>query len=215
MNLRLYAMVLAAATAARAADAINGDIVYRPRVPPTGVGVSLGIGGGFGDFTSADASRAVRLGGNYEVRATFGTRWYVGAEVAYVGSRRDANPGGNAEMVRGGTPLIFSNGIEGVLRAQYPRVIGPWLLEPFAFGGIGHTHFGVDGPLLAASMLRAGDDVTVLPLGAGASASWNGFLLEARFTFRAIPGGNLIARSDGGAARLDNWAATGLIGYEF
>lgn len=207
------ALVLAAASALRA-DPIASELASQARVPPSKVGVSLGLGGGLTDFTGGDISDAVDTGGAWEVRATFGTRLFLAAEAAYVGSRRNLNlasVGGTS----GETPHLFSHGVEGTLRAQYPYLTGKWLIEPFAFGGLGYTHFSVDGVVPSGSRVSTSDDVLVVPFGAGLSAAWNGLFVEGRFTYRATFNEDLIRDANDRVLSMANWSAGALIGYEF
>ena len=51
-----------------------------------------------------------------------------------------------------------------MLRLQYPYVTGSWLVEPFAFGGIGWSRLSLrDAP----PALEDTDDVGVVPFGGG------------------------------------------------
>ena len=208
-----FALCLALAATVRA-NPIAAEIGEQARTPPSRIGVSLGLGGGVTNFTSSEMTSAVDVGGAYELRATFGTRLFLAGEVAYVGARRNVGLSG-VSGAPGEAPHVFSNGVEGVLRAQYPSLKGKWLLAPFAFGGLGYTHYGVDGVVAAGSNLATSDDVLAVPFGAGVMAAWNGLVLEGRFTYRAIFDEDLVTRADGTAVSMDNWSAAALIGYEF
>jgi hypothetical protein len=156
---------------------------------------------------------ASSVGGTWEVRATVGTRHYLAGEAAYVGSRRNLNIGGVAGAA-GESPHMFSHGLEAALRAQYPYLVGNWILEPFAFGGLGWSHVGVDG-IVSTSQVSDSNDLLVVPMGAGFSANWNRFVLEARFTYRSTFNDDLLVNADGSKASLSNWSTGALVGYEF
>jgi uncharacterized protein with beta-barrel porin domain len=209
----LFGIVLAAAGATRA-DPIAAEASTSPsRAPFTQIGITLGIGGGLTNFTGSDMNSVVDVGGSWEVRSTIGTRLFLAGEFAYVGSRRNLSmPGVTGAADK---PHIFSHGLEGALRAQYPYLTGSWLIEPFAFGGLGWTHLGVDGSVPAASALRTSDDILVVPFGAGLSAVWNNIFMEGRFTWRATFNEDLLAKADGTAAGMGSWGVGALVGYEF
>jgi hypothetical protein len=209
----LFGIILAAAGAARA-DPIAAETSTSPsRAPFTQIGITLGIGGGVTNFTGSDMNAAVDLGGSWEVRSTIGTRLFLAGELAYVGSRRNVSmPGVTGAADK---PHVFAHGMEGALRAQYPYLTGSWLIEPFAFGGLGWTHMRVDGAVPAGSALRTSDDILVVPFGAGLSVIWNNVFIESRFTYRATFNEDLLARADGTAAGMGNWGVGALVGYEF
>jgi hypothetical protein len=100
-----------------------------------------------------------------------------------------------------------------VLRLQYPYATGTWLVEPFAFGGVGWTQFSLDD----ATGRTIGDSEVVftMPVGGGVTLGYNRLLLDTRFTYRPVFNENLIRESDGSAANLDNWAITASLGYRF
>jgi hypothetical protein len=93
-NITLF-LAMALVGGAAAADPIAGDTGFARTVPPSRIGVTLGLGGGVTDFTGTTMSDASSVGGTWEVRATVGTRMYLAAEAAYIGSRRNlSNPTG-------------------------------------------------------------------------------------------------------------------------
>ena len=203
----LIALTLLVAGAARA-DPIGPEVTAGARTPSTSIGISLGLGGGVTNYVGTEMNDVTDVGGSYEVRATIGTRLFVAGEAAYVGSRRGiTTPVSGASLGH-----IFSNGLEGALRVQYPLYTGGWMIEPFAFGGLGWAHYGIDGAFTAST---ASDDVLTVPFGAGISAAWNGLFLEGRFTYRPVYNEDLFVNANGNAVSLNNWTAGALVGYEF
>jgi hypothetical protein len=95
---------------------------------------------------------------------------------------------------------------------QYPYVTGSWLVEPFAFGGIGWNHVSVED---AAPGLDDSDDVGVVPFGAGVTLGKGRLLLDARFTYRTSFDEDLALAVGEGPANLEQWGVTASIGYEF
>jgi hypothetical protein len=207
----LIAFALCAAFAVRA-DPIAPEVSAGVRTPGSSIGISLGLGAGVTGYVGSEMSSATEMGGDVELRTTIGTRLYLAGEVAFIGSRRNINTAGVAGTF-GGSPHIFGNGLEGTLRAQYPLYAGSWLIEPFAFGGLGWTHYGTD-EVISSTELSASDDVLVVPFGGGISAAWKALFIEGRFTYRPVYNADLLVRS-GNSASLNNWSAGALIGYEF
>ena len=209
-----FALLLAAAGAVRA-DPASGDVTYGATVPSTKIGISLGLGGGATGFSASEATDVTSVGETWEVRTTVGTRLPVAGELAYVGSRRSLGVAGVTGASSGETPHLFAHGIEGAARFQFPYVAGSWLLEPFAFVGVGWTHVGVDATVPAGAPMGTSDDLLVVPFGAGFSGAWHGLVLEGRFTYRSTFSDDLLKNADGSNVNLANWSVGGLIGYEF
>ena len=161
------------------------------------------VGGGVTDFTKSETSDRFDVGGSWDVRLGFGSRSYVGAELAYVGAARQ---GTNAN------PDLYMNGGEAVLRLQYPYVAGKWLVEPFAFGGVGWSHLTLDN---APAGLDDSDDIGIAPFGGGVSVGYGRFLFDARFTYRAAWNENLALAVNQAAPSMNQWGVTASIGYEF
>ncbi len=160
-------------------------------------------GGGVTNYVDGAVRNRVDVGGTWDLRLGFGNRYYLGAEAAYVGSARQSGSLGSN---------LLTNGVEGVIRLQYPLVAGEWLLEPFAFGGAGWTHFNLNS---AAPGLQSTDDVLVVPFGAGFSVAYDRFLLDARFTYRQTFDEALLRTAVASAPNLASWAVTASVGYEF
>ena len=81
----------------------------------TPLGEYILLGGGVNDFVEDALKDNFDMGGAWNVRLGVGSRYFVGAEVAYVGSLRSATSSDND---------LTTHGLEGVLRLQYPYVIG-------------------------------------------------------------------------------------------
>lgn len=161
------------------------------------------LGGGVTDFTQSATRDRFDVGGTWDLRVGFGSRYFVGGEVAYVGSDRSGN-GSGADLVQ--------NGAEGVVRVQYPYLAGRWLLEPFVFGGLGWSHLSVRD---AAPGMGKSDDIGVVPFGGGLTVGYGHVLLDARFTYRAAFDEDIAFSATDGVAGLDQWAVGASIGYEF
>ena len=207
----LIAVVLLAAEAALADPRPGPEITAGARAPITDIGIAVGLGGGVTNYAHSDMMNATNVGAAYEARVTVGTRLFVAGEIAYVGSRRALTE--SVTGVRDGH--IFSHGIEGDARLQYPLYTGGWMIEPFAFGGLGWTHYGVDAPVNNSSVLANSDDVFTVPFGGGLAAGWKQLYLEGRFTYRQAFNEDLLKNASGNSVPLSNWTAGALVGYEF
>ncbi len=196
---------------AHADDAAMGHLATaEARQPPapsenllTPFGEYFLAGGGVTNYTDGAVRNKVDVGGTWDVRLGFGSRFYVGAEAAYVGSARQSGSIGSN---------LVTNGVEGVVRVQYPYVTGKWLVEPFAFGGAGWTHFELNG---ATPGVRSSDDVFVVPFGGGVGVAYDHILFDARFTYRQTFNEALLKTAVDGAPNLASWAVTASLGYEF
>ncbi|HZO12313.1 MAG TPA: hypothetical protein VFB62_03615, partial [Polyangiaceae bacterium] len=66
----------------------DGDDEGRPEIASR-IGIGLTAGGGVNDFTDDDVQAATQIGGAWDVRLTFGTRFVIAGELGYVGTARD------------------------------------------------------------------------------------------------------------------------------
>ena len=169
----------------------------------TAVGEYFLVGGGVTDFQKEATRNRFDVGGAWDARLGIGSRYYLGAEAAYVGTKLSADGSG---------PDLVTNGVEGVIRLQYPYATGRWLVEPFAFGGLGWSRVTLDN---AAPGVKDSDDVGVVPFGGGVTVGYGRFLLDARFTYRANFDEDLPLAAGASPANLDRWGVTASVGYEF
>jgi hypothetical protein len=174
-----------------------------PRDLITPYGEYFLLGGGVSGFTDGPTKDRFDTGGTWDVRLGFGNRYYVGAELAYVGSARSGS---------GSSTDLVTNGAEAVLRLQYPYATGSWLVEPFAFGGLGWSHQSLRN---AAPGLKTSGDAGVVPFGGGITVGYDRFLFDARFTYRTSFNEELALAVNQGAANLAQWSVGASVGYEF
>jgi Outer membrane protein beta-barrel domain len=161
------------------------------------------LGGGVTDFAKDATKNRFDVGGTWDARLGIGNRFYVGAEAAYVGAVANGSGSG---------PDLRMNGAEGVVRLQYPYASGRWLVEPFAFGGLGWSRLSLDN---AAPGVKDSDDVGVVPFGAGITVGYDRFLIDARFTYRTTFNEDLALGANQGTPNLQRWSVGASIGYEF
>ena len=193
-------LLLAAAPGISSAQGWRGT---EPREQVTPYGAYVLLGGGVTDFADEDVKDRFDVGGTWDARVGIGNRFYVGGELAYVGSALKA--------IGSGSDLV-TNGAEAVLRLQYPIASGSWLVEPFAFGGIGWSHLSVQD---AAPGVEDSDDAGVVPFGGGITVGYDRLLLDARFTYRTTFDEDLPLAVGDGPASLERWAVSGSVGYAF
>jgi hypothetical protein len=199
----VYAVALLLAAAPGVGGAQNWRTAESSQGLMTRYGEYLLLGGGVTDFTEDALKDGFDVGTTWDLRVGFGSRFFVGAEAAYVGSFRGADGPGSD---------VLTNGAEGVIRLQYPYVRGAWLIEPFAFGGLGFSRLSVrDAP----PGVEDSDDLGVVPFGAGLTLGYGRFLVDARFTYRSTFAEDLQVAGAGGSPSLDQWAVGASIGYEF
>ena len=176
-------------------------------VAPTGLGLQLG--GGVTGFTRHDARDRFGTGGYWDVRAVLGTDSFIGAELSYVGSARDINATG----VTGNAALI-GNGAEAVARANLPLTAGALRVEPFLFGGVGWTYYNIVNSDTNSSTIKDGANALTIPFGAGVGLAYQHFILDARFTYRAVFDDKLVATGGDNSLDLQNWSGGLTLGYE-
>jgi opacity protein-like surface antigen len=168
--------------------------------------VGLELGGGYADFTPSSAmENATNGGGAWDVRMLVGAHSPVGFELGYVGTANGLHIGGT----------LMSTAAEGNLRLATPTWIHmPAPVQLYGFGGAGVNRFDIvnaAGDLGAGSVSFTKTDTNfVLPFGGGFQFNVNPhFLLDARFTYRAMFDARIADRASG----LDMMTATGRLGY--
>jgi hypothetical protein len=181
-------------------------------VPVVPTGFALQLGGGVTGFSRHGARDTFGVGGYWDARAILGTRSFLGAELAYVGSARDIKASGvdgNAKMM--------GNGAEALARGNLPMHAGPTLITPYLFGGVGWTYYQiVNNNGSNTSGIKDHANALTIPFGTGVNVSYNHFLADARFTYRAVVDDKLVPTT-GNDDHLDlqNWSAGATVGYEF
>jgi hypothetical protein len=180
--------------------------VSRPAEAPPRRGLELSVGGGVMNYTNSTARSLTDIGGSWDVRLSLGTRSILGLELAYVGSVRGVSLEGLDPKA-----ALMANGGEVALRFNIPIVVGSGLIEPFAIGGIGWSHYTLVHDSFNTSSLAGDDDIGTVPLGVGLAGSLHGFMVDARVTYRPTFQDKLF----GGTNDLQSWAATANIGFEF
>ena len=153
---------------------------------------------GVNGSTDSTATSLWNTGATWDARLGVGDRSYLGAEVGYVGSLHTA---------KAGSLDLLGNGAEAVVRLQVPYATEGWLVEPFAFGGIGWSYLSLRN---APAGVKDTDNIGDVPFGAGVTLGAGRLLLDARFTYRATFNEDLAP-----GLKMRSWAVTGAIGVQF
>lgn len=188
-----------------AAVPVEGNAYAYP-VWMTKVGAAVMLGGGYEDFTQSGPKSVTDAGGSWDARLAAGTRQFIGLEAAYVGGARGVQLLGAPTNTN-----LVNNGLEGVVRVNVPVVMGPSLLEPFVFGGVGWQHYSLSKTVSTAD-LTASDDVMTVPFGGGVMFAYRQLMLDARVSWRETYNNDLFAASN---SKLNTWGAGGNVGVEF
>jgi hypothetical protein len=178
---------------------------------------NISVGGGVVDFADDAAKHLTHVGGMWDVRVLLGQNTLIGGEVAYVGTANSLN-NVMSPFARNGD--ILGSGLETNLRLQLPA--GYFPVRPFAFYGIGWSHFNlVNENFRDPTAIRDNDDAFVMPFGGGIQVDLGSHAaLDMRLTYRAMYDENLLHTSDNGvpgvnSQGLSQWAASARLGYTF
>lgn len=174
-------------------------------------GVAFVLGGGVEGFTADSMRSNTNDGGNWNARAIFGTRDWVGFEASYLGSAQSINALGLQ-----GDALLIGNGVQGNLRLNLTKDA---MVQPFAFAGAAWRHYNLQNDGINTSAVNDTDDVLEIPMGVGLAYKFEGFMIDARGEFRAAAGEDLMPSLSGDAnderADMHRWGVNANIGYAF
>ena len=176
-------------------------------------GVSLTAGGGVSGFTNDTARGATQDGGNWDVRATIGTRSPIAAEVSYIGSAQTIDALGLDNDA-----LLLGNGMQTNLRLNLTMTTA---VQPFLFGGVAWRHYDLANVDTNTSDISDNDNVFEFPVGVGLAYRYRGVLLDARGEFRPTVSEDMMPTvGDQGLledeeAALHRWGVNANVGFEF
>jgi hypothetical protein len=161
-------------------------------------------------FVDSGTRAFTNPGGSWEARMTFGSRFPVAFEAAYVGSAQ-----GIVALGLSSNAILLGNGGEATLRINFTTS----RLQPYLFGGGGLTRYQVTNAAVNTSSVRSSDDVVTVPTGVGLSARLSReFFIDVRGTYRFTFDDQLFATASAlsgtGNAGLDSWSAIGRLGFE-
>ena len=166
------------------------------------LGIALSAGAGTSGFTSDALRGSTNVGGDWDVRATFGTRSLLAVEGSYIGSAQSISALGVDSSA-----MLVGNGVQGALRLN-GTIDAP--VQPFVFGGAAWRRYDLTNTSINTSDLAGSDDVLEIPMGVGLSGRWAGLVLDARGEFRMATNEDLVANES-----MHRWGVNANVGYEF
>lgn len=201
---------------------VQDELAYEPTDGPTGrqavfmgdaqdshrpdtassLGMSATLGGGVSGFTDQRVTDFTEVGGNWDARLAIGTRNIIAAELAYIGSSRDV-----AALGLDTNAFLQSHGGEVAGRLN----LLPGVFQPYVLAGVGFTRYDLTNEDFNTSSISSSETVAHFPLGAGAALRYEGFIVDARGTFRPAVEGNLFSEE----SEMHTWGANLSLGAEF
>lgn len=185
----------------------EGEDGYRPF---SGVGIGIAAGGGAGGFTDDRMRGTAGVGGDWDVRATIGTRSPLAFEGSYIGSAQSIDALG-----LDGNAVLVGNGVQGALRLNATLDLP---IQPFIFAGVGWRRYALTNVDQNLSDVNGSDDVLEIPMGLGIAGKWNGLILDARGEFRATQNEDLLpelVNEGDGFVDMHRWGVKATVGMEF
>ncbi len=185
----------------------------------TRAGVSLAAGGGASGFTNDALRNTTDVGGDWDVRATVGTRSPIAFEGSYIGSAQQINALGLDDSA-----VLVGNGVQGALRLNATTDLP---VQPFVFAGAAWRRYDLTNTNQNLSDVQGSDDVLEVPMGAGIAAHLGGLVLDIRGEFRASAMEDLMPETavdsvenavdidQDNKAAMNRWGAKATIGVEF
>lgn len=178
---------------------------YRPFSPEQ---MALLAGGGVAEFAGSAMRSKSDIGGAWDVRMVFGTRFPIAFEVGYTGIVNRVFAAGSRDNSQ---PNLLSNSVDGALRLN----LTVWRLQPFIFGGVGYNNMRLinrSDNLATAAVFTRADDQLMVPFGGGiATYIGRHATFDARFTYRKMFYNNINVTDD----LADQWTVTARIGWAF
>lgn len=169
------------------------------------IGVSATVGGGPEGFVEDVATGFTEVGGAWNVRIAFLSRFLLTPELSYIGSAQNIVAAGLDPDA-----YLLSNGAEANLRLN----ILPGIFQPYVFGGIGFRHYELANADVNTSAIADDDNIGIVPVGGGFTVRLDNFLLDARGTFRwAFEDEMLVLGPDDGLG-MSTWSAELRAGVE-
>jgi len=190
------------------------DRTMLPDTPlSTPMGTNIAVGGGVEDFLDDEVESQSDVAGSWGARVVIGSRSAIAGEVEYIGAAQQIDALGVASDA-----ALVRNGVTANLRLGLPFTNGPWAVTPYALGGLGWSRFDLINEGRNTSSIRNEDDVFTIPVGAGISAGYNRFTMDARYAFYPTFDDELLRTPTGSTDRdagLDHWNINLMLGYEF
>ena len=181
----------------------------QPRTMLQRIGVGISAGGGVAGFTDSELRDTTGDGGDWDVRATFGTRSPLAFEASYLGSAQTID-----SLGLDNSAILVGNGVQGNLRVN---AMPNFVVQPFAFGGVAWRRYNLTNADTNTSAVNGSDDVLEFPVGVGVAYRYRGLLLDARGEMRFATEEDLVPDlgGDSGSEKMHRYGVNASIGYEF
>jgi hypothetical protein len=175
----------------------------------SGIGIAIAAGGGTGGFVNDTLRDSTNIGGEWDVRATIGTRSPIAFEGSYIGSAQSIDALGLDNDA-----ILVGNGLQGALRVNATL---DFPVQPFAFGGAAWRRYDLTNADTNLSDVAGSDDVLEFPVGIGVAGRWNALMVDVRGEYRFATENDLLPVSADGSdfAGMDRWGAKATVGVEF
>jgi hypothetical protein len=175
----------------------------------SGIGIAIAAGGGTGGFVNDTLRESTNIGGDWDVRATIGTRSPIAFEGSYIGSAQSIDA-----LCLDTDALLVGNGLQGALRVNATL---DFPVQPFAFGGAAWRRYDLTNADTNLSDVAGSDDVLEFPVGIGVAGRWNALMVDVRGEYRFATENDLLPVSADGSdfAGMDRWGAKATVGVEF
>jgi hypothetical protein len=172
--------------------------------------IALTTGAGVTNYFGSGVTGNVDVGAGWDARLMFGAHSIIALEAGYVGSVN------NIDNPFEGSGFVSSQGVDGDLRLQLPFVV-----QPYVFGGVGYNHMAINNNPNGIPATNGNgvttiltDDQFTVPAGAGLAGYVGKHVqLDLRGTYRYTPDNTLTNIM--GNKNLNQWAATGRVGWVF
>jgi hypothetical protein len=182
------------------------------------IGFGLTLGGGVEGFTNDTLRSSTDDGGDWTVRAVFGTKLPVALEAAYMGSAQNISALGLDSSA-----MLVGNGVQGDVRIN--ALSGDAPVQPFIYGGVAWRRYQLTNSDFNTSDVNDEDDVLELPVGLGVAYKVDNFMLDLRGEFRGSFYENLVPTrstddlevsiTNDNSAAMHRWGVQANIGVEF
>lgn len=166
------------------------------------VGMEVQLGGGIQTFLGRTANAFTDpAGGDWQARLIFGTRSFIAAEAAYIGTAQGLDVLGIDQKA-----TLMSNGLEAALRVNLLR--GP--IQPYAVAGYTWRHYRVANSRLNTSSVAPSANVNEIPVGVGMAYRFRPLTADLRATLHNAFNNNLIPGTN-----LSSFGVDAKLGFEF
>jgi len=173
----------------------------------TNLGFTMMAGGGIEVFTGSELRATTGVAGNWNVRASIGTKQRVTFEAQYFGSLQTIDALGLATDA-----TLVGNGLQGSLRVN---LVKRAMVQPFVYGGVAWRNYALRTAGQNRSDVEDRDNVLEVPVGVGLAYRYAGLVLDLRGELRLVSDSDLIRASSADSPSMHRFGMNANLGYEF